>query len=184
MLAVRRGGEIVLGADGQVSMGNVVVKGTARKVRRLAEGRIVVGFAGSGADAITLFERLENQLRAHGGSLTRAAVELAKEWRTDRVLRRLEALLLAADGERIFLLSGTGDVIEPDGDCAAVGSGGPYALAAARALLEHTALPAREVAERALAIAADICVFTNRNLVLETVAAPERSGAEPGGAAR
>jgi ATP-dependent HslUV protease, peptidase subunit HslV len=172
ILAVRRGGVTVVAGDGQVSLGNQVVKATARKVRRLAEGRIVVGFAGGSADAITLFERLENQLRAHGASLARAAVELAKEWRTDRVLRRLEAMLLAVDGERIFLLSGTGDIIEPDGDCAAVGSGGPYALAAARALLENTELGAADIAGRAMAIAADICVFTNRNIIVESVSAP------------
>jgi ATP-dependent HslUV protease subunit HslV len=142
-------------------MGNTVVKATARKIRRLADGKIIAGFAGSAADGITLFEKFEARLKEYGGNLTRAAVELAKDWRTDRVLRRLEALLLVADREKTLLLSGTGDVIEPDGDAAAVGSGGPYALAAARALLESTALPAREIAEKALAIAGDICIYTN-----------------------
>lgn len=173
MLAVRRGGEVVVAADGQVSAGNTILKATARKVRRLGEGgSIAAGFAGASADAITLFERLENQLKAHAGNLTRAAVELAKEWRADRVLRRLDAMMLATDGRRIFVLSGTGDVLEPDGDCAAIGSGGPFALAAARALLENTTLSAAEIAGKAMAIAAGICVFTNQNVVLETVAAP------------
>mgnify|MGYP003871973765 CR=1 FL=1 len=174
VLAVRRGNEVVVAADGQVSAGNTILKATARKVRRLGEGgRIAAGFAGASADAITLFERLENQLKSHAGNLTRAAVELAKEWRADRVLRRLDAMMLATDGRRIFVLSGTGDVLEPDGDCAAIGSGGPFALAAARALLENTPLPAAEIAGKALAIAAGICVFTNQNVVLETVAAPD-----------
>jgi ATP-dependent HslUV protease subunit HslV len=173
ILAVRRGGATVVGGDGQVSLGNVIVKGSARKVRRLGDGRVVAGFAGAGADAITLFERLENQLRGHGGSLTRAGVELAKEWRADRVLRRLDAMMIAADGERIFLISGNGDLIEPDGDCAAVGSGSGYALAAARALLGATELSAADVVRRAMEIAADICVFTNRNFVLESVEAPK-----------
>ena len=172
MLAVRRGNEIVVVGDGQVSVGNQIIKHGARKVRRLGEeGSIVVGFAGASADAMTLFERLENQLKSHAGNLTRAAVELAKEWRSDRVLRRLEAMMLAADGRRIFVLSGTGDVVEPDGDCAAIGSGGGYALAAARALLENTELGAREIAEKAMGLAADLCVFTNRNFTVEAVAA-------------
>src|SRR5215468_8813113 len=142
VLAVRRGGKVALGGDGQVTMGNTVVKGTARKIRRLHDGKIVAGFAGSAADGITLFEKFEARLKEYGGNLMRAAVELAKDWRTDRVLRRLEALLLVADREHILLLSGTGDVIEPDGDASAVGSGGPYALAAARALVENTQLSA------------------------------------------
>ena len=172
MLAVRRGNEIVVVGDGQVSVGNQIIKHGARKVRRLGEeGAIVVGFAGASADAMTLFERLENQLKSHAGNLTRAAVELAKEWRSDRVLRRLEAMMLAADGRRIFVLSGTGDVVEPDGDCAAIGSGGGYALAAARALLENTGLGAREIAEKAMGLAADLCVFTNRNFTVEAVTA-------------
>ncbi len=161
VLAVRRGGHVVIGGDGQVTMGNTVVKGSARKIRRLNDGKIVAGFAGSAADGITLFEKLEARLKEYNGNLMRSSVELAKDWRTDRVLRRLEALLLVADRERTLLLSGTGDVIEPDGDAASIGSGGPYALAAARALLEATALSAREIAERALAIAGDICIYTN-----------------------
>jgi ATP-dependent HslUV protease subunit HslV len=173
VLAVRRGGEIVVVGDGQVSVGNMIVKQGARKVRRLGEeGAVVVGFAGASADALTLFERLESQLKSHAANLTRAAVELAKEWRADRVLRRLDAMMLATDGRRIFVLSGTGDVLEPDGDCAAIGSGGGYAVAAARALLESTDLPARTIAEKAMALAADLCVFTNRNVVVEAVSAP------------
>jgi ATP-dependent HslUV protease, peptidase subunit HslV len=173
VLAVRRGAEIVVVGDGQVTVGNMILKHGARKVRRLGDGgSIVAGFAGASADAITLFERLENQLKSHAGSLTRAAVELAKEWRADKVLRRLDAMMLAADGRRMFLLSGTGDVMEPDGDCAAIGSGGGYAVAAARALLECTELPARAVAEKAMALTADLCVFTNRNFVFESVTAP------------
>ncbi len=174
VLAVRRAGETVLVADGQVSFGNMVMKASARKVRRLGEGgKVIAGFAGSGADAITLFERLEDKLRGHGGNLTRAAVELAKEWRTDRVLRRLDAMILAADAERIFLVSGTGDVIEPDADAAAIGAGAGYALAAARALLDNTDLAAVEIGRRALLIAADICVFTNREIAIESVSAAE-----------
>ena len=167
VLAVRRAGKVVLGADGQVTMGNTVVKSSARKIRRLHDGKVVAGFAGSAADGITLFEKFEAKLKEYNGNLLRAAVELAKDWRTDRVLRRLEALLLVADREKTLLLSGTGDVIDPDSDAAAVGSGGPFALAAARALLEATQLPAREIAERALGIAADICIYTNRSLAFE-----------------
>jgi ATP-dependent HslUV protease subunit HslV len=161
VLVVRRDGHVVVGGDGQVTMGNTVVKSTARKIRRLHDGKLVAGFAGSAADGITLFEKFEARLKEFGGNLTRAAVELAKDWRTDRALRRLEALLLVADRDKTLLLSGTGDVIEPDGDAAAVGSGGSYALAAARALLEATTLSAREIAERSLAIAGDICIYTN-----------------------
>jgi len=167
VLAVRRDGHVVLGGDGQVTMGNTVVKSSARKIRRLHEGRIVAGFAGSAADGLTLFEKFEARLKEYGGNLTRSAVELAKDWRTDRVLRRLEALLLVADRDKTLLLSGTGDVIEPDGDAAAIGSGGAYALAAARALLGATTLPAREIAERALAIAGDICIYTNASRTFE-----------------
>jgi ATP-dependent HslUV protease subunit HslV len=167
VLAVRRGGKVALGGDGQVTMGNTVVKGTARKIRRLHDGKVIAGFAGSAADGITLFEKFEARLKEYNGNLMRAAVELAKDWRTDRVLRRLEALLLVADKEKTLLLSGTGDVIEPDGDAASIGSGGPYALAAARALLEATQLPAREIAERALAIAGDICIYTNGSRTFE-----------------
>ena len=167
MLAVRRGGSVVIGGDGQVTMGNTVMKGSARKVRRLHDNKIVAGFAGSAADGLTLFEKFEAKLKDTNGNLLRGAVELAKDWRTDRILRRLEALLLVADKERILLLSGTGDVIEPDGDVAAIGSGGPFALAAARALMGATELPARAIAERALGIAGEICIYTNTNLVFE-----------------
>lgn len=167
VLAVRRDGKVVIAGDGQVTMGATVVKATARKVRRLADGRVIAGFAGSAADGITLFEKFEIKLKEVSGNLLRAAVELAKDWRTDRVLRRLEALLIVADRERILILSGTGDVIEPEADAAAVGSGGPFALAAARALLENTKLSAREIAERSLAIAADICIYTNDQRVFE-----------------
>jgi ATP-dependent HslUV protease subunit HslV len=167
VLAVRRAGHVVLGGDGQVTMGNTVVKASARKIRRLHDGKIIAGFAGSAADGITLFEKFEARLKEYGGNLTRAAVELAKDWRTDRVLRRLEALLLVADREKTLLLSGTGDVIEPDGEAAAVGSGGPYALAAARALLGSTQLSAREIAERALTIAGEICIYTNGSQTFE-----------------
>jgi ATP-dependent HslUV protease subunit HslV len=167
IVAVRRAGHVVIAGDGQVSLGNTIMKATARKVRRLHEGRLVAGFAGSTADALTLFELFESKLREHSGNLTRAAVELTKDWRKDKILRRLEALMLVADVERILLLSGTGDVIEPDGDCHAIGSGGPYALAAARALCLHTSLPARTIAEESLKVAADICVFTNHHIVVE-----------------
>jgi len=167
VLAVRRNGQVVLGGDGQVTMGNTVVKSSARKIRRLHDGKVLAGFAGSAADGITLFERFEAKLKEYNGNLLRSAVELAKDWRTDRLLRRLEALLLIADHERTLLLSGTGDVIEPDGEAAAVGSGGPFALAAARALLTATTLPAREIAERSLSIAAEICIYTNANQLFE-----------------
>jgi len=167
VLAVRRDGSVVIGADGQVTMGNTVMKGTARKVRRLHDNKVVAGFAGSAADGITLFEKFEAKLKDTNGNLLRGAVELAKDWRSDRVLRRLEALLLVADKERILLLSGTGDVIEPDGDAAAIGSGGPFALAAARALLTSTELPARAIVERALTIAGEICIYTNTTQVIE-----------------
>jgi len=166
ILAVRRGGRIALGGDGQVTLGNTVMKGNARKVRRLAGGKVLAGFAGGTADAFTLFERFEGKLEKFG-NLTRAAIELAKDWRSDRYLRRLEALLLVGDTENIFVVSGNGDVIEPEHPLAAIGSGGPYAQAAARALFEATELGPREVVERALGIAADICIYTNRNLVIE-----------------
>jgi ATP-dependent HslUV protease, peptidase subunit HslV len=167
VLVVRKDGQVVLASDGQVTMGNTVVKATARKVRKLHDGRILAGFAGSAADGLTLFEKFEAKLKDTGGNLLRAAVELAKDWRMDRALRRLEALLLVADKERTLILSGTGDVIEPDGAAAAVGSGGSYALAAARALAENTSLPARQIAERAMRIAGDICIYTNDNAVFE-----------------
>jgi ATP-dependent HslUV protease subunit HslV len=156
-----------MGSDGQVTMGQTVVKSTARKLRRLGDGKIVAGFAGSAADGLTLFEKFEGKLKEASGNLMRAAVELAKDWRTDRVLRRLEALLLVADREHILMLSGTGDIIEPDTDVAAIGSGGNFALAAARALMAETKLSAREIAERSLGIAAEICVYTNTNFVFE-----------------
>jgi ATP-dependent HslUV protease subunit HslV len=156
-----------MGGDGQVTMGQTIVKSTARKLRRLGDGKIVAGFAGSAADGLTLFEKFEGKLKEASGNLMRAAVELAKDWRTDRVLRRLEALLLVADREHILMLSGTGDIIEPDTDVAAIGSGGNFALAAARALMAETKLSAREIAERSLGIAAEICVYTNTNFVFE-----------------
>jgi ATP-dependent HslUV protease, peptidase subunit HslV len=167
VLVVRRNGSVVMGADGQVTVGQTVMKGTARKLRRLNDTRVLAGFAGSAADGLTLFEKFEARLKEFNGNLSRAAVELAKDWRTDRMLRRLEALLLVADSERTLLLSGTGDVIEPDGPVAAIGSGGNYALSAARALVESTELSAREITDKSLRIAADICVYTNDNLVFE-----------------
>jgi ATP-dependent HslUV protease, peptidase subunit HslV len=167
ILAVRRNGQLAIAGDGQVTLDKIVMKHGARKVRRIAGGKVVAGFAGSAADGITLFEKLEARLKEYNGNLMRSAVELAKDWRTDRVLRRLEALLLVADREKTLLLSGTGDVIEPDGDAAAIGSGGSYALAAARALLEATTLSAREIAERALTIAGDICIYTNGSRTFE-----------------
>ena len=169
ILAVRRGQQVVVAGDGQVSMNNTVVKASARKVRRMGDGKVVGGFAGSAADGIALFERLEGKLREHAGNLPRAAVEMAKDWRTDRVLRRLEALLIVADAENTFLLSGTGDVIQPDEGVVAIGSGGTYAFAAARALLEHTELSAGEIAKAAMKIAADICVFSNHQLTIEEI---------------
>lgn len=174
ILAVRRSGRTCLAGDGQVSVGPTVMKSGARKVRRLFRDQVVVGFAGASADAFTLFERFERKLEEHRGQLRRAAVELAKEWRTDRALRRLEAMLIAADAESALVVSGTGDVIEPDatasGDTAiAIGSGGNYALAAARALLAHSDLEAREIAEASLRIASEICIYTNDRLVIEEV---------------
>jgi ATP-dependent HslUV protease subunit HslV len=167
ILSVRRNGRVVIGGDGQVSMGNTVMKGNARKVRRLYKERVLAGFAGATADAFTLFERFEGKLEKHHGHLTRAAVELAKDWRTDRSLRRLEALLCVADSKASLIISGTGDVIEPEQSLMAIGSGGSFAQSAARALLENTELGAREIVEKALGIAADICVYTNHNLIIE-----------------
>lgn len=167
ILSVRRDGRVVIGGDGQVSLGQTVMKGNARKVRRLYKERVLAGFAGATADAFTLFERFEAKLDKHQGHLTRAAVELAKDWRTDRMLRRLEAMLCVADGTASLIISGTGDVLEPEHDLMAIGSGGAFATAAARALLEHSTLSAREIVERALHIAADVCIYTNHNLVLE-----------------
>jgi len=167
ILSVRRNGKVVIGGDGQVSLGNTIMKGNARKVRRLYDDRVIAGFAGGTADAFTLFERFEAKLQEHGGNLTRAAVELAKDWRTDRMLRRLEALLAVADDTASLIISGNGDVIEPEESLIAIGSGGPYAQSAARALLENTELSAREIVEKGLNIAADICIYTNHNLTIE-----------------
>ena len=166
ILSVRRGSIVAMGGDGQVTLGTTVMKGNARKVRRLHDGRVLAGFAGGTADALTLFERFEGKLEKHG-NLSRAAVELAKDWRSDRSLRRLEALLCVADAANSLIVSGNGDVIEPEQGLMAVGSGGPYAQAAARALMENTDLSAREIVERALLLAADICIYTNRNLTIE-----------------
>ena len=168
ILSVRRGGTVAMGGDGQVTVGNTVMKGNARKVRRLYGEKVLAGFAGGTADAFTLFERFEGKLEKYG-NLTRAAIELAKDWRTDRALRRLEALLCVADSKASFIISGNGDVIEPEDAMMAVGSGGPYALAAARALAANTELPAREIVERSLGIAADICIYTNRNFVIDEI---------------
>ncbi len=170
IVSVRRDGKVAIGGDGQVSMGNTVMKGNARKVRPLAGGKVIAGFAGGTADAFTLFELFESKLEQYG-NLTRAAIELAKDWRTDRRLRRLEALLCVADEEKSFIISGNGDVIEPEHDLMAIGSGGPYAQAAALALLQNTDLGARDIVEKALEIAGDICVFTNRNITIETLPA-------------
>nr|WP_096361820.1 ATP-dependent protease subunit HslV [Sulfuricaulis limicola] len=167
ILSVRRNGHVVIGGDGQVTMGNTVMKANARKVRRLYKDQVIAGFAGGTADAFTLFERFEGKLEKHQGQLTRAAVELAKDWRTDRLLRRLEALLAVADKTASLVITGQGDVIEPENGLIAIGSGGPYAQAAARALMENTELDARAIVEQALNIAADICIYTNRNLTIE-----------------
>ncbi len=167
ILSVRRGDSVVIGGDGQVSMGNTVMKGNARKVRRLYKDRVLAGFAGGTADAFTLFELFEAQLEKHQGHLVRAAVELAKAWRTERALRRLEALLAVADKETSLIITGNGDVIEPEDNLIAIGSGGPFAQAAARALLDSTELGAREIVEKGLGIAADICIYTNHNRVIE-----------------
>jgi ATP-dependent HslUV protease subunit HslV len=171
ILAVRHRGCVVLGGDGQVTLGQTVVKHNASKVRRLYQNRVLAGFAGAGADALTLFERFEQKLEKVGGNLRRAAVELAKDWRTDRLLRRLEALMVVADKEALLIVSGTGDVIEPEDGVAAIGSGGNFALAAARALLAHSGLDARRIVEEALRIAAAICVYTNDQLTIEEIAA-------------
>jgi ATP-dependent HslUV protease, peptidase subunit HslV len=167
ILSVRRNSRVVVGGDGQVSMGNTVMKGNARKVRTLYQGKVLAGFAGGTADAFTLFERFEAKLEKHQGHLVRSAVELAKDWRTDRMLRRLEALLVVADTESSLIITGNGDVIEPEDSLMAIGSGGPYAQAAARAMLDTTELDARAIVERGLNIAASICVYTNHNLTVE-----------------
>jgi ATP-dependent HslUV protease, peptidase subunit HslV len=171
ILSVRRDGEVALGGDGQVTLGNVVIKATARKVRRIHNDRILAGFAGATADAFTLFERFEAKLDKHQGHLTRAAVELAKDWRSDRILRRLEAMLAVADHTASLVITGTGDVLEPEFGIVAIGSGGAYAQAAARALLENTELTATDIVRRSLAIAGDLCIYTNQNHVIETLAA-------------
>jgi ATP-dependent HslUV protease subunit HslV len=167
IISVRRDGRVVVAGDGQVTLGNTVMKSNARKVRRLGNGSVLAGFAGAAADAFTLFEVFEARLDKHGGQLTRAAVEMAKEWRTDRRLGKLEALLAVADKDSSLIISGTGDVIEPEDGLIAIGSGGPFALSAARALLAHTTLDARTVAEEALKIAGDVCIYTNRNITVE-----------------
>src|SRR5512137_204649 len=167
ILAVRRNGKTAIAGDGQVTVGDTVMKHNARKVRKMYNDRVLAGFAGATADAFTLFEKFEAKLEQYHGNLTRAAVELAKDWRTDRVLRRLEALMIVADAERSFILSGTGDVIEPEDGIAAIGSGGPYALAAARALAAHTSLSARKTVEAAMQIAGDICIYTNKEITVE-----------------
>lgn len=172
ILAVSRDGRVAMAGDGQVTMGATVLKQTARKIRRLHEDRVLAGFAGATADAMTLFEKFEGKLSEFRGNLRRAAVELAKEWRTDRVLRRLEAVMVVTDGRDLMLLSGSGDVVEPDDGVIGVGSGGPYALAAARAMLLHTNRPAMEIAREALRIASGICIYTNDNVVAEEIAAP------------
>ncbi len=169
ILSVRRGGEVVIGGDGQATMGNTVMKNNVRKVRRLYHNQIIAGFAGATADAFTLFERFEGKLEQHQGHLTRSAVELAKDWRTDRMLRRLEALLLVADKSHSLMISGTGDVIEPEDNLMAIGSGGAYAQAAGRALLENTEMGAQDIVKTALGITADICIYTNHNFTIEVL---------------
>ncbi|HSV17406.1 MAG TPA: ATP-dependent protease subunit HslV [Casimicrobiaceae bacterium] len=171
ILSVRRDGGVALGGDGQVTLGQVVMKATARKVRRLYHERVLAGFAGATADAFTLFERFEAKLEKHQGHLTRSAVELAKDWRSDRVLRRLEAMLAVSDRTASLVITGTGDVLEPEHGVVAIGSGGPYALAAARALLSHTTLSATEIVRQALSIAGEICIYTNQQIVVETLEA-------------
>lgn len=167
ILSVRRGNQVVIGGDGQVTLGNTVMKGNARKVRRLYKEKVIAGFAGGTADAFTLFERFESKLEMHQGHLVRAAVELAKDWRTDRILRRLEAVLAVADSKSSLIITGNGDVIEPEESLIAIGSGGPFAQAAARALMENTELSARDIVEKALTIAGEICIYTNNHLTIE-----------------
>ncbi|MGD0723963.1 MAG: ATP-dependent protease subunit HslV [Spirochaetia bacterium] len=170
VVAVRRDDKVAMAGDGQVTMGNTVMKSNARKIRKIYDGKILVGFAGATADAFTLFERFEGKVKEYGGDITRAAVELAKDWRTDRILRRLEALLLVADKRATFLISGTGDVVEPDEGVIAIGSGGSFAYAAARAYLEASELGARDIAEKSLRIAAEICIYTNSVILVEELA--------------
>ncbi|QSI77358.1 MULTISPECIES: ATP-dependent protease subunit HslV [Niveibacterium] len=169
ILSVRRANQVALGGDGQVTLGNIVIKGTARKVRRLFHGKVLAGFAGGTADAFTLFERFEAKLEKHQGHLMRSAVELAKDWRTDRMLRRLEAMLLVADKEHTLVITGNGDVLEPEQGLGAIGSGGAYAESAARALFENTELPADEVVAKSLKIAGDLCIYTNQHHTIETL---------------
>jgi ATP-dependent HslUV protease subunit HslV len=167
ILCVRRAGNVVLAGDGQVTMSNVILKANARKVRKIHDNKILAGFAGSTSDSFTLFERFEDKLKEYRGNLTRAAVEMGKDWRTDRVLRRLEALMIVSDATKTFILSGTGDVVEPDDDVCGIGSGGQYAMAAAKALLKYTDFSAREIAEKAMEIASDICIYTNKVVAFE-----------------
>ena len=169
IVSVRRNGKVAIGGDGQVSLGNTVMKGNARKVRRLYNDKVIAGFAGGTADAFTLFERFEAKLDKHQGNLTRSALELAKDWRTDRMMRRLEALLAVADNETSLIITGNGDVIEPEDGLMAIGSGGPFAQSAATALFQNTELSARDIVEKSLNIAADICIYTNHNLTIETL---------------
>jgi len=169
ILCVKRDGHMVIGGDGQVTLGHIVMKGNARKVRRLYNGQVLAGFAGATADAFTLFERFENRLQTHNGQLMRAAVEMAKDWRTDRALRKLEAMMIVADEQTMLLISGTGDVIEPQDDFIAIGSGGSYAHAAAQALMRHSEIGAEELVRNALTIAADLCIYTNHTLTIESL---------------
>ena len=171
ILCVRRDNKVAMASDGQVTLGNTVLKHNAKKIRRMYNDKVLGGFAGATADAFTLFEKFETKLEAYKGNLTRAAVELAKDWRTDKILRRLEALLIVADAEHTLILSGTGDVIEPESGIAAIGSGGPYAQAAARALLEHSALSAEQIVKQALTIAGELCIYTNQQHVIEVLPA-------------
>lgn len=171
ILAVRRGSNVTIAADGQVTLGNTVMKHSATKLRRLHNGQVLAGFAGSTADAFTLFERFETKLKDYSGNVTRAAVELTKEWRTDRMLRKLEAMLIVADREKTLILSGNGDVLEPECGAVAIGSGGNYALSAARALLDHSELGAKDIAQSAMKIAADLCIYTNANIIFEELGA-------------
>lgn len=173
ILCVRRGNVVAMAGDGQVTLGNVVFKGTARKVRRVYHDKVIVGFAGATADAFTLVERFEGVLEKHSGNLMRSAIELAKQWRTDKALRHLEAMMITADATTTLIVSGNGDVIEPENGIAAIGSGGPYALSAARALVEHTTMDAETVAREALKIAGDLCIYTNQNVTVEVIKAKE-----------
>lgn len=175
IVSVRRGNQVILGGDGQVTLGNTIMKANANKVRRLYQNRVLAGFAGGTADAFTLFERFEGKLEKHSGHLTRAAVELAKDWRSDRMLRRLEALLVVADVTTSLVISGNGDVIEPEGDLISIGSGGPFAQAAGQALLEHTEMDARSIVENSLNIAASICIYTNQHLTIEELTVAEET---------